>query len=127
MIKDTPIVNLVIELAFEHAKTFYKKNEFDKSKFERSSFARSGNLAFVTQIGHRLQQLAQENITIATILSQNPRWDAFQKQFLFESVQNMLGVLYDDPRSPTADEDEAGFLGRLVGKFKKSSNDVTND
>lgn len=34
------------------------------------------------------------------------------------SVENMTGVLYDDPRQPTADEEEASFLGRLVGNFK---------
>ena len=86
MLVDTPIVELLVELALGHSTVSYQKNEFDKSGEKHSATARHGNLAFLTQIGYRLQQMALENDKIASILRQNKKWEDFQTIFLENSV-----------------------------------------
>lgn len=126
LLTDTPILDLCAELSTEHATVTFKNNEFDKTSVERKRTVRSGNAAYVTQLGYRIQQLALESTKVMDILKQNKNWRSFETNFLESSLANMIGVLYDDPRQPTADDEEESFLTRLAGNFKKQANEDEN-
>lgn len=62
--------------------------------------------------------MSSTNEAVKECLDENPDWQQFFDQTLNAMIEHRKGALYDDPRFPKADPEEANFITRLIDNFK---------
>jgi len=62
--------------------------------------------------------MKDKNEAVKECLDDNQDWQAFFDNTLKAMIEQRKGALYDDPRFPKADDEEANFITRLIDNFK---------
>lgn len=58
------------------------------------------------------------NEAVKECLDDNQEWKGFFDNTLKVMIEQRKGALYDDPRFPKSDAEEANFVTRLIDNFK---------
>lgn len=104
----TSVVERIVKLLTAQAHVSFSKN----NKTEM------GYLTHVVELAQLLNTLKSTNEVARECLEDNEEWETFSQTVLAKQIDHRKGPLYDDPRCPKADAEEANFISRLVGNFK---------
>lgn len=113
----TQLVDKITKLVSENAQV----------KFSKSFKTEMGYMAFIVELGQMLNDLKTKNEAVRECLEDTDEWDIFVSTSLKKQIEHRKGPLYDDPRCPKADSDEANFMSRLVGNFKPRKRSTVED
>lgn len=104
----TKLVDKIIELLGSKSTT----------NFGRDRKTQTGYTVFLVELGDLLRSMKDKNEAVRECLEDNPDWQAFFDSALKGMIEQRKGALYDDPRFPKADTEEANFITRLIDNFK---------
>lgn len=94
-------------------------------RFSKTYKTEMGYLTFVVELGQMLHDLKEKNEAVKECLDDNSEWEAFYSESLKKQIEHRKGPLYDDPRCPKADSDEANFMSRLIGNFQPKKKSIS--
>ena len=87
--------------------------------FKNQSKAEYSYHTFLVELAQMIANMKDKNEAVKECLDDNPEWDKFYTETLKVEIERRKGTLYDDPRFPKADLEEATFISKLVGNFKR--------
>lgn len=65
-----------------------------------------------------IHQMQSTNEAVKEYFDENSDWQPFYDSTLNAMIEHRKGALYDDPRFPKSDPEEANFITRLIDNFK---------
>ena len=88
--------------------------------FGNKSKAELSYNTFLVDLAQMLANLKDKNEAVKECLDENDDWEKFSTEILKAELARRKGPLYDDPRQLKADSEEANFISKLVGNFRRS-------